>query len=618
MVLGRAALLALLLPCAARAFGVARPLRTVAARAARSPVASRVRACGILAVFDSTLPADDLRLKALQLQRMIRHRGPDGSGVHLTESSVPGRRHVVAHERLAINGGVGGNQPLYSHDGLAALSINGEIYNHVQLRSQLSDSRPFATGSDCEVVVHGYREWGLDVASKLDGDFAFVIVDEKTGELYAARDHIGINSLYFGYGHDGSLWFASEMKAIVSSCERVMVFPPGHYYSSRTRQLHKYYAPKWTQVAHAKQPLDLKAVRETFEAAVTKRLMAEVPYGVLLSGGLDSSLVASLVAKQYGDSPQRLNTFSVGLVGSPDLAAAQRVADFLGTTHHSFTFTVQEGLDAISDVIYHLETYDVTTIRAGTPMFLLARKIKGLGIKMVLSGEGSDEALAGYLYFHKAPNGQALHEECVRKLGMLHLYDCLRANKATMAWGLEVRVPFLDKDFLEVAMSTDPEFKLTKPKGSETQHIEKWLMRKAFDEDQVPGVKYLPKEVLWRQKEQFSDGVGYSWIDGLKAHCARVISDEEFMTAKQRFPLNTPPTKEAYYLRSIFQSHFPHWSAAATVPGGPSIACSSAVAIEWDAAWKGMADPSGRAIGSHDSALAQPAAPAAAPAAVSK
>jgi asparagine synthase (glutamine-hydrolysing) len=327
-----------------------------------------------------------------------------------------------------------------------------------------------------QVVVHGFREWGLDIASKLDGDFAFVIVDEKTGELYAARDHMGVNCLYFGYGHDESLWFSSEMKAIVKHCERVMVFPPGHYYSSRTRQLHKYYAPAWQDPANAKQPLDLPKVRKTFEAAVSKRLMAEVPYGVLLSGGLDSSIVASLVAKQYGDEPHRLKTFSVGLDGSPDLIAAQRVADFLGTDHYSFTFTVQEGIDAISDVIYHLETYDVTTIRAGTPMFLLARKIKGLGIKMVLSGEGSDEALAGYLYFHKAPSSLALHEECVRKLGMLHLYDCLRANKATMAWGLEVRVPFLDKEFLDVVMSTDPEHKLILGKGAEKQHIEKWLM----------------------------------------------------------------------------------------------------------------------------------------------
>jgi len=351
-----------------------------------------------------------------------------------------------------------------------------------------------------------------------------------------------------------------------------------------------------------REPLDLAAVRNTFQAAVTKRLMAEVPYGVLLSGGLDSSIVASLVAKQY-DDPKRLKTFSVGLEGSPDLVAAQRVADFLGTDHYSFTFTVQEGIDAVSDVIYHLETYDVTTIRAGTPMFLLARKIKGLGIKMVLSGEGSDEALAGYLYFHKAPSGADLHEECVRKLGALHMYDCLRANKATMAWGLEVRVPFLDKDFLDVVMRTDPDLKMTKAKGEATQHIEKWIMRKAFDEDQVEGEVFLPKEVLWRQKEQFSDGVGYSWIDGLKEHCNRVVSDEAFATAPQRFPHNTPPTKEAFYFRTIFQHHFPQWSAAATVPGGPSIACSSAVAIEWDAAWKGMADPSGRAVGSHDSAL---------------
>jgi len=383
----RHALVALLLPCAVRGFGAVRPTRAAASHVARC-LASSISACGIIAVFESTMTADDLRLRALQLQRMIRHRGPDGSGVHITESAVPGRRHVVAHERLAINGGVGGNQPLFSHDGVAALSINGEIYNHKELRAQLADKREFATGSDCEVVVHGFREWGLDVASKLDGDFAFVIVDEKTGELYAARDQIGVNCLYFGYGHDGSLWFASEMKAIVGQCERVMVFPPGHYYSSKTRQLHRYYKPDWQDAANAKQPLDLAAVREAFKKAVSKRLMAEVPYGVLLSGGLDSSIVASLVAKSYGAEPSKLKTFSVGLEGAPDLVAAQRVADFLGTDHYSFTFTVQEGIDAVSDVIYHLETYDVTTIRAGTPLFLLARKIKGVGTMMVLSGQG--------------------------------------------------------------------------------------------------------------------------------------------------------------------------------------------------------------------------------------
>jgi len=463
--------------------------------------------------------------------------------------------------------------------------------------------------------VHLYDEIGVDVASKLDGDFAFVLLDEETGEIYAARDPVGVNSLYMGTGLDGSKWFASEAKPLTSAgCIEIDIFPPGHYYSSKTGELVQYYKPAWRDVAAATQPLDLSHLRATFTKAVEKRLMADVPFGVLLSGGLDSSLVASVIARsrrvkflETGDPEllTPLKSFSIGLEGSPDLAAAQQVADAIGTNHYGFTFTVQEGIDAVSDVIYHLETYDLTTIRAGTPMFLLARKIKAMGVKMVMSGEGADETLAGYLYFHKAPDGTELHEECVRKVGDLHRYDCLRANKATMAHGLEARVPFLDKDMLDATMFLDPEFKMYR-KGAETQFIEKWALRAAFDTEDNP---YLPKEVLWRQKEQFSDGVGYSWIDGLKEHAERVISDEDMRTAPLRFSYNTPATKEGAYYRTIFHSHFPNNNYGngieETVPGGPSIACSTAKAIEWDEAWSDPTkqDNSGRMVDTHESAV---------------
>jgi len=453
---------------------------------------------------------------------------------------------------------------------------------------------------------------GDDVASMLDGDFAFVIVDDKTGDFYAARDPVGVNSLYYGTGLDGSMWFASEAKPLVAAgCIDIETFPPGHYYSSRDGKLTKYYQPSWRDVKAAVAPLDLELVRETFVRAVDKRLMADVPFGVLLSGGLDSSLVASVVARlkrqrflKSGDPEdlKPLKSFSIGLQESPDLAAAEVVAEYIGTEHYGFTFTVQEGIDAVSDVIFHLETYDVTTIRAGTPLFLLARKIKAMGIKMVMSGEGADEALAGYLYFHKAPDGKELHEECVRKIDDLHKFDCLRANKATMAHGLEARVPFLDRDMLDVTMLLDPEFKLRKA-GEKTQFIEKWLLRAAFD---TPDQPYLPSDVLWRQKEQFSDGVGYSWIDGLKEHAGRMVTDGDMETAAVRFPYNTPGTKEGCYFRTIFHSHFPNNNYGngieTTVPGGPSVACSTAKAIEWDASWSDPTrqDQSGRFVDTHD------------------
>ena len=591
---------------------------------ARAALAVRQRCadpqlCGLLATVGSKLSPDALRLQTLTLQRLVRHRGPDGSGIHVV-SDVGGKTSAIAHERLAIVDPLSGNQPLFSHDMKKSLAVNGEIYNHKQLRADMVKRKPeidgwFRTGSDCECIVHLYEEYGEEVASMLDGDFAFVLLDEATGELYAARDPIGINSLYMGTGLDGAKWFASEAKPLVQAgCVDVDIFPPGHYYSSKTDQLTEYYKPKWRDVSAATRQLDLARVRSSFERAVEKRLMADVPFGVLLSGGLDSSLVASVIARlrrkrflERGDPSdlEPLKSFSIGLEGSPDLKAAKQVADSIGTEHYGFTFTVQEGIDAVSDVIYHLETYDITTIRAGTPMFLLARKIKAMGIKMVMSGEGADETLAGYLYFHKAPNGTEMHEELVRKIGDLHRYDCLRANKATMAHGLEARVPFLDFDVLDEVMFLDPDFKMIR-KGEKTQFVEKWLMRAAFD---TPDDPYLPKEVLWRQKEQFSDGVGYSWIDGLKAHAEKIITDTDMETAASRFPYNTPTTKEAAYYRTIFHSHFPNNNYGngieRTVPGGPSIACSTAKAIEWDEAWKDAAlqDNSGRMVaGVHESA----------------
>jgi len=568
--------------------------------------------CGILAICDSKVPASDLRLKTLTLQRLIRHRGPDGSGIHISE--LPnGHSTALAHERLAIVDPLSGNQPLYSHDRSKILTVNGEIYNHLEIKKGLKDQTPFRTASDCEVIVHLYDEVGVEAASKLDGDFAFVIVDEKTGEVYAARDPTGVNSMYIGRGTDGSVWFASEVKPLVAgNCISIETFPPGHYYTSKTGELTRYYNPKWRDVAAAKAPLDLPLLRDTFIKAVDKRLMSDVPYGVFLSGGLDSSLVASVITRvrrrrflERGnpDDLTPLKSFSIGLEGSPDLAAAQKVSEFIGTEHYGFQFTVQEGLDAVSDVIYHLETYDITTIRAGTPMFLLSRKVKAMGIKMVMSGEGADETLAGYLYFHKAPNGTELHEECVRKVDALYQFDCLRANKATMSHGLEVRVPFLDKDMLDACMYLNPDFKLRKA-GGKTQFVEKWALRAAFDDADAP---WLPPEVLWRQKEQFSDGVGYDWIDGLKAHAGEVISDGDMETASIRFPYNTPLTKEGLYIRQIFHSHFPNnqygTGVERTVPGGPSVACSTAKAIEWDASWSDPTrqDQSGRFVDTHDS-----------------
>jgi len=567
--------------------------------------------CGILAILNSPDTSAEVRKKALQLSAKIRHRGPDWSGIAIqtiqTESGQT-KLNVLCHERLAIVDVNTGAQPLFNETKNIALAVNGEIYNHLQLQKDaLKKEHTFETASDCEVILHLYEEIGDEVVSKLDGMFAFVISDETTGAFLAARDPIGIIPLYVGWGRDGSLWFASEMKALATECERFEEFPPGHYWSNKTKQAVRWYNPTWFSEQIPNEKLDYKELKDTLDRAVVKCLMTDVPYGVLLSGGLDSSLIASIasrhVAKRVEDQEKtqawwpRLHSFSIGLKGAPDLMYAKQVADFLGTVHHEFHFTVQEGIDALSDVIYHIETYDVTTIRASTPMYFLARKIKAMGVKMVLSGEGADEVFGGYLYFHKAPSPEKFHVETCHKIKALSKYDCLRANKSTCAWGVEVRPPFLDKDFLDLAMSIEPSEKMIR---KEEGRIEKYIVRKAHDDKEHP---YLPDSILWRQKEQFSDGVGYSWIDSLKAYAETEVTDEQLKMAEFRFPYNTPTTKEAYLYRSIFHKHFPQESAAKTVPGGPSIACSTPAAIEWEKSWKTMADPSGRSIqGVHSSA----------------
>ena len=518
--------------------------------------------CGILAVLGYQGDIDTLRPRILELSKRIRHRGPDWNAVEKV-----GKNSYLAHERLAIVDLDSGAQPLKTDDGRLVLTVNGEIYNHRTLRTELKQPHKFRTQSDCEVILHLYDEIGENVAQKLDGFFAFVLTD---GEHYiAARDPIGVTTLYQGRGKDGSMWFASEMKCLVDVCDEVDVFPPGHVYSSRTGELRRYFQPSWwfTESIIPRNPVDYQRLRDTLEKAVIKRLMSDVPYGVLLSGGLDSSLIAAIAARHARHRVEddenseawwpRLHSFSIGLPDAPDLLAARRVADFLGTVHHTFHFTIADGLDALSDVIYHLETYDVTTVRASTPMYFLARKIKATGVKMVLSGEGSDEIFGGYLYFHQAPSGAELHRECLSRIKALHYADCLRANKSTMAWGLETRVPFLDKEFLEVAMNIDPDEKLCRG-----DRMEKYILRKAFDVESSP---YLPQDILWRQKEQFSDGVGYSWIDQLKAFTEAQVTDEMFATAKDIFPQDTPVTKEAYYYRSLFHKHFPQTMCLATI-----------------------------------------------------
>lgn len=545
--------------------------------------------CSIFGVLDVKTDVKALRQQALQLSKLLRHRGPDWSGIWNDDNAI------LVHERLAIVDTENGAQPLINDNRNHILAVNGEIYNHKQLEKELATPYAFKTKSDCEVILPLYLEYGAEFIDKLQGMFAFILYDVEQQRYLIARDHIGIIPLYYGYDEHGQLFVASELKALVPACKQIKEFPPGHYFDSKIGELRKYYQRDWQSYDAVKDnPADLQQLRAALELSVKSHLMSDVPYGVLLSGGLDSSLI-SAIAQQFAkrrieDNDQseawwpRLHSFAVGLPGSPDLAAAQKVADAIGTVHHTVHFTVQEGLDALRDVIYFLETYDVTTIRASTPMYLMARKIKAMGIKMVLSGEGSDEIFGGYLYFHKAPNAKEFHEETLRKLDRLHMFDCNRANKAMSAWGIEARVPFLDKHFMDTAMRLNPEAKMC-GKGK----MEKHILRQAFD-------GLLPNEILWRQKEQFSDGVGYSWIDSLKAHAEKEITDQQMATAAFRFPVNTPDSKEAYFYRVIFEEHFPHAGAISCVPGGKSVACSTPEALAWDAKMAEMTDPSGRAV----------------------
>jgi asparagine synthase (glutamine-hydrolysing) len=501
----------------------------------------------------------------------------------------------MVHERLAIVDPTSGKQPLISPSGNLVLAANGEIYNHRELRAPYESSYQFKTQSDCEVILALYENEGPSFIEKLNGIFAFAIFDESKNEFFIARDHIGIIPLYMGWDGDGTFYVASELKALEGVCSKIELFPPGHYLHSGDSEPKVWYTPDWKEFDNVKNNMtSIEDLHDALSDAVHRQLMSDVPYGVLLSGGLDSSITSAL-AKKYAahrvesDDQQaawwpQLHSFSVGLEGSPDLAAAQEVAKQIGTIHHEIKFTIQEGLDAIREVIYHLETYDITTIRASTPMYLMARAIKALGIKMVLSGEGADELFGGYLYFHKAPNEKEFHEETVRKLEKLHQYDCLRANKSLAAWGIEGRVPFLDKEFIEVAMRLNPKDKMITP-----DRMEKWVLRKAFE-------NYLPDSVAWRQKEQFSDGVGYSWIDTLKELVESEVNDEQIENAHYRFPVQTPQNKEEFYYRTIFESHFPSEAAALSVPSVPSVACSTPVALAWDATFQNQNDPSGRAV----------------------
>ena len=595
--------------------------------------------CGIVAILNVKEQMPELRQKALRMSQKIRHRGPDWSGIYCGGSAI------LAHERLSIVDPESGGQPLYSPDGKQVLAVNGEIYSHQETRRRYAGQYEFLTGSDCEVILALYRsltsnrtEGGYthqqisEMLEQLSGIFAFVLYDEERDEFLIARDPIGVIPLYIGCDSDGTVYVASELKALEGQCECYEPFPPGHYlFSGECRvesgefatareaigedaavansplstlhsKLNRYYRRDWFDYQAVKDnEASVGAIRDALEDAVRRQLMSDVPYGVLLSGGLDSSVI-SAIAQQFSEHRieddsktraywPRLHSFAVGLKGAPDLAKARLVAEHIGTVHHEINYTIQEGLDAIRDVIYYIETYDVTTVRASTPMYLLARVIKSMGIKMVLSGEGADEIFGGYLYFHKAPSAKDFHEETVRKLGKLYLYDCLRANKSLAAWGVEGRVPFLDKEFLDVAMRTNPAAKMCSG-----MTIEKKIVREAF-------AHLLPEEVAWRQKEQFSDGVGYSWIDTLKAITEQAVSDEQMAHAAERFPIHPPKNKEEYYYRSIFAEHFPSESAARSVPSEASVACSTAVALEWDAAFRNMNDPSGRAVkGVHEQA----------------
>ncbi len=552
--------------------------------------------CGIVCAFDLKQDSEYLRPQILEMSKKIRHRGPDWSGIYSSDNAIMG------HERLAIVDPTSGKQPLLNEEETLVLAANGEIYNHLELRKQFKGKYNFRTDSDCEIILALYQEKGVDFVDDLNGIFAFAIYDNKKDEYFIARDHMGIIPLYMGWDINGTFYVASELKALEGICSKIELFPPGHYWHSSDSAPVNWYNREWRDFENVKDnPTSIEELHDALSDAVHRQLMSDVPYGVLLSGGLDSS-VTSALAKKFAskriesDDTQsawwpQLHSFSVGLEGSPDLEAARKVSKHIGSIHHEVKFTIQEGLDAIRDVVYHLETYDITTIRASTPMFLMARTIKSLGIKMVLSGEGADELFGGYLYFHKAPSAEEFHKETVRKLDKLHQYDCLRANKSLAAWGIEGRVPFLDKEFIDVAMRINPKDKLINSK-----RMEKWVVRKAFED-------YLPESVAWRQKEQFSDGVGYNWIDTLKEVVEAAVTDEQMENAYFRFPLQTPQNKEEFHYRTIFEEHFPSDAAAMSVPSVPSVACSTPIALEWDEAFKNQNDPSGRAIAKvHDDA----------------
>ena len=545
--------------------------------------------CGIVCAFNLKQKQDVLRPQILKMSKLLRHRGPDWSGIYSCDNAI------LSHERLAIVDPASGKQPLYSPDKKIILAANGEIYNHLDLREKLSCKYTFTTQSDCEIILALYQDKGINFVDDLNGIFAFAIYDSINNEFFIARDHMGIIPLYMGWDKYGTFYVASELKALEGFCSKIELFPPGHYWFGKNSAPTRWYIRDWVDYQKVKNNrTNISDLHDALSDAVHRQLMSDVPYGVLLSGGLDSSITSALAKKfsskrvESNDTQSawwpQLHSFSVGLEGSPDLEAARKVSEHIGSIHHEVIFTIQEGLDAIRDVIYHLETYDITTVRASTPMFLMARSIKSHGIKMVLSGEGADELFGGYLYFHKAPSAEEFHKETVRKLDKLHQYDCLRANKSLAAWGIEGRVPFLDKEFIDVAMRINPEDKMIN-----SERMEKWVVRKAFED-------YLPESVAWRQKEQFSDGVGYSWIDTLKEVVENAITDDQMINAKFRFPLQTPQNKEEFYYRSIFEEHFPSDTASMSVPSVPSVACSTPIALEWDEAFKNQNDPSGRAV----------------------
>ena len=545
--------------------------------------------CGIVGAFDLKTDPQVLRPSVLEMSKKVRHRGPDWSGIYC------GEKAIIAHERLSIVDPESGGQPLYSKDRKLILGVNGEIYNHRQIRKKYEGEYEFLTGSDCEVILALYRDKKEKFLDEMNGIFAFALYDEEEDAYLIARDHIGIIPLYMGWDKFGNFYVGSELKSLEGYCTKIQEFPPAHYLYSKDGEIKRWYNREWTEYENVKDnPADIGELAKALEDAVHRQLMSDVPYGVLLSGGLDSSITSALAkkysAKRVEENDQKdawwpqLHSFAIGLEGSPDLAAARKVADYIGTVHHEIHYTIQEGLDAIRDVIYHIETYDVTTVRASTPMYMLARVIKSMGIKMVLTGEGADEIFGGYLYFHKAPNAEEFHKESVRKVSRLHQYDCLRANKSLASWGVEGRVPFLDKEFIDVAMRFNPEEKMAK-----NGRMEKWCLRKGFE-------NMLPESIVWRQKEQFSDGVGYGWIDTLKQIASDEVTDEMMANAHFRFPVNTPQNKEEYMYRSIFSEHFPSDQAAACVPSVPSIACSTETALLWDASFQGNADPSGRAV----------------------